>query len=198
MDPFRATFIVLFIATAALRSYYRIKARGGTQEVVREKWAMLVRIVFGFPYILGVALYIFDPQALKWSSLPIGTAWRWAGAVIFAFSLALLTWVHVTLGENFSSELRIRSQHELVTSGPYRYVRHPMYSAFLLLMIGMGLLSANWLIGAWGLAVAVLIVSLRTHMEEEMMTTAFGERYRQYAAGTGRFLPRLSRPSAQV
>lgn len=191
MDRFRATFIVLFLAWAVPRVYYRIKGRGRVQEKVREKWAIPARIFLGVPFMVGLTLYMFHPQALRRTNFPISDFWRWLGAVIFAFASVLMIWVHVTLGKNFSSELRIRSDQELITWGPYRHVRHPMYTAFFLLMIGMGLLSANWLIGAGGLGIALLIVSLRLRREEEMMARAFGERYRQYAATTGRFLPRL-------
>jgi protein-S-isoprenylcysteine O-methyltransferase Ste14 len=191
MDRFRATFIVLFLAWGVPRVYYRIRGRGNVQEKVREKWAIPARIFLGLPFMVGLVLYIFHPQALRRTNFPISDFWRWAGAIIFALASALMIWVHVTLGKNFSSELRIRSDQELVTWGPYRHVRHPMYTAFFLLMIGMGFLSANWLIGAGGLGV-VVIIPLRLHKEEEMMARAFGERYRQYAAVTGRFLPRLS------
>jgi protein-S-isoprenylcysteine O-methyltransferase Ste14 len=195
MDRFRVTFIVLFLAWGVPRIYYRIKGRGRVQEKVREKGAILVRIFFGLPFMVGLALYLFHPQALRRTYFPISDFWRWAGAVIFALASALMIWVHVSLGKNFSSELRIRSDQELVTWGPYHYARHPMYTAFFLLTIGMGLLSANWLLGAGGLGV-VVFVTLRLHNEEDMMARAFGERYRQYAAATGRFLPRLS-PSAK-
>jgi protein-S-isoprenylcysteine O-methyltransferase Ste14 len=196
MNRFRATFIVLFLVWGVPRVYYRIKGRGRVQEKVREKWAILVRIFLGLPFMVALALYIFHPQALRHTNIPLGDAWRWVGAIIFALASALMIWVHVTLGKNFSSELRIRSDQELVTWGPYRYVRHPMYTAFLLLTVGMGLLSANWLIGSGGLGVAVFI-PLRLHKEEEMMARAFGDRYRQYAATTGRFLPRLSSRSGR-
>jgi len=194
MDRFRATFIVLFLAWALPRGYYRIRGRGKVQEKVREKWAIPARILLGLPFMVGLALFIFHPQALRRTNFPISDFWRWTGAVIFAFASALMIWVHVTLGKNFSSELRIRSDQELVTWGPYRYIRHPMYTAFFLLTIGMGLLSANGLIGAGVLGVCILIL-FRVHTEEEMMARAFGERYRQYAATTGRFLPRLRGPA---
>jgi protein-S-isoprenylcysteine O-methyltransferase Ste14 len=196
MDRFRATFIVLFLAWAVPRIYYRIKGRGRVQEKVRERWAIAARIFLGLPFMVGLALYIFHPLALRRTNFPISDLWRWTGAVIFGLASALLIWVHVSLGKNFSSELRIRSDQEMVTWGPYRYVRHPMYTAFFLLTIGMGLLSENWLIGAGGLGVVALVL-LRLHNEEEMMARAFGERYRQYAATTGRFLPRLGGRSAK-
>jgi len=197
MDRFRAIFIVLFLAWVVPRGYYRIKGRGKVKEKVREKWAFPARIVFGLPLMVGVVLYLFHPQALRRTYFPISDFWRWTGAVLFAFASALMIWVHVSLGKNFSSELRIRSDQELVTWGPYRYVRHPMYAASFLLTIGMGLLSSNWLIGAGVVGVAILI-PLRLHTEEEMMARAFGERYRQYAATTGRLVPRLRTPTAKT
>lgn len=196
MDRFRATFIVLFLAWGVPRVYYRIKGRGKVQEKVREKWSIPARIFLGLPFMVGLVLYMFHPHALRRTYFPISDFWRWTGAVIFALASALMIWVHVSLGKNFSSELRIRSDQELVTWGPYRHVRHPMYTAFFLLTIGMGLLSANWLIAAGGLGVVVFL-PFRLHKEEEMMARAFGDRYRQYAATTGRFLPRVRGRSAK-
>jgi len=201
MDPFRATFIMLSLWLAALRAYYRFKGRGHIKERVREWWAMVLVILLGMPFISGVWLYIFNPRILRTTSFLIAAGWRWFGALVFACSLVLLTWIHVSLGKNFSSELRIRSDQQLVTWGPYAYVRHPMYSVIFLTITGMALLSANWMIGASGLAVIALVVSLRTAKEEQMMTRAFGDRYRQYAGITPRFVPRFcvrSRKSGEM
>jgi len=192
MDVFHATFIVLFLAMAAVRIFYRLKARTGRKEQkTAEPAAWLVRILMGGPVMLAIWVYLFRPRMLNWSSLPLPPAWRWTGAVIFAGSVAGLAWVHLALGKNFSSELRIRSDQTLVTSGPYRYVRHPMYSAFLLMFFGMGLLAANWFIGTAGLIVIILIMLFRVPREEEMMVNTFGDQYRRYASATDRFLPRL-------
>ena len=197
MDRFRITFIVLSLWLALLRGYYRVKGRGSVKERVSERWALFAFILLGMPFVLGVWLYIFAPRLLRPTSFAIAAGWRWLGAAIYAISVVLLTWVHVSLGNNFSSFLRIRSDQQLVTWGPYAYVRHPMYSAIFLVVTGMALLSANWMIGAGGLVFVALIVLLRTPKEEEMMTRAFGQRYRQYAAVTGRFLPRLRGRSAK-
>jgi protein-S-isoprenylcysteine O-methyltransferase Ste14 len=196
MDRFRLTFIVLSLWLALLRGYYRVKGRGSVKERVPERWTLLAFILLGMPLILGVWLYIFNPKLLRPTTFAIAAGWRWLGAAIYALSVVLLTWVHVSLGKNFSSTLRIRSDQQLVTWGPYAYVRHPMYSAICLVVTGMALLSANWMIGAGGLVFVALIVWLRTPKEEEMMTRAFGEPYRQYAARTGRLIPRLRRRTA--
>jgi protein-S-isoprenylcysteine O-methyltransferase Ste14 len=192
MDRFRVTFIMLSLWLAVLRGYYRVKGRGSVKERVPETWALLAMSLFGMPLIIGVWLYIFNPKLLRPTSVAIAAGWRWLGAAIFAISLVLLTWIHVSLGRNFSSMLRIRSDQQLVTWGPYAYVRHPMYSGIFLIITGMALLSANWMIGAGGLIFVMLLILFRTSKEEQMMTRAFGDRYRQYAAVTPRFLPRLS------
>lgn len=194
MDSFRATFIVLFLCLATLRGYYRFKGRGHIKERVRETWTMVTAFFVGLPFVSGVWLYLLDPRILRTTTLSIAGAWRWFGALLFAGSLVLLASVHVSLDKNFSSALRVRSDQQLVTRGPYAYVRHPMYSAIFLLIPGMALLSANWMIGASGLAVIALVVSLRTAKEEQMMMRAFGDRYRQYAARTPRFVPHFGVP----
>jgi len=197
MDRFRAIFIVLFLWLAVLRTYFRILGRGTARIRVPEFWTIAAVVLLGLPFMFGVWLYIFHPQPLKPMNFSLAPAWRWAGAVIFAVSLVLLTWIHVMLGKNFSATLRIRLDQELVTQGPYRYVRHPMYSAIFLMIIGMGLLSANWMILLGGPGFVIPIVIVRTPMEEEMLVRAFGERYCQYTATTGRFLPRLRNRSTR-
>lgn len=192
MNGFHVTFVVLFLAVIVIRSYYHFKARtweGKGRSA--EGPAMLVRIFVGMPLLLAIVLYLVQPQILNWSSFYLPRGWRWAGAAVFGVSVALLAWVQETLGRNFSHELRIRSDQTLVTSGPYRYVRHPMYSALFLMIIGMGLLAANWFIGAFGILFIFLLMFFRTPREEEMMVQAFGEQYPRYAETTGRFLPRL-------
>ncbi len=192
MDPFHVTFVVLFLAWAVVRIDYRLKARtGGKEEKRAEPLTTLAKIFVGFPAMLAVLVYMFRPQLMNWSSVPLRPAWRWMGAAILAVGVAGLTWVHWVLGKNFSSELRIRSDQTLVTSSPYRYVRHPMYSASFLLFLGMGLLAANWFIGAAGLLAYFLIVLSRVSQEEKMMANIFGDQYRRYASTTGRFLPRV-------
>jgi len=192
MDLFHVTFTILFLAMAAIRVYYRLQARTGRKEPRKaEPAVVLAKILLGAPAMLAILVYLFRPQMLNWSNLALPPAWRWAGAAILAVSVAGLAWVHSTLGRNFSTELRIRPDQTLVTSGPYRYVRHPMYSAFFLLFSGMGLLAANWFIGTAGLLALILIVLFRVSREEEMMVNAFGDQYRRYASTTGRFLPRV-------
>jgi protein-S-isoprenylcysteine O-methyltransferase Ste14 len=85
-----------------------------------------------------------------------------------------------------------RKEHFLVLTGPYRWVRHPFYVAFVLAMLANSLVTANWYVCATGVVVFLLLV-MRTSKEEEKLIERFGDDYRQYIATTGRFWPRLNR-----
>ena len=85
--------------------------------------------------------------------------------------------------------LEIRETHRLVTRGVYRYVRHPMYSAFFLWAVAQALLLANWIAGPAGLAGFGTLFALRMPREERMMKEKFGDEYRAYEARTHRIVP---------
>lgn len=191
MDPFRIVFAALFTATVVLHCYYLIKGKGKKKAVIPERTVIAARALFGVMLIIAIELYLFGPHALDRTSFAIPATLRWIGAALSVLSFVLLCWVHGALGQSYSPELRIRSEHQFVTWGPYRYVRHPMYSTYLLMAFGMGLLSADWLIGFLGLTMIVALMCLRTPHEEEMMLQAFGESYRRYVRSTGRFFPRF-------
>jgi protein-S-isoprenylcysteine O-methyltransferase Ste14 len=81
----------------------------------------------------------------------------------------------------------------LVTSGPYHWIRHPIYAAFLLVMSAPLLISANWFIGFLWLGLTALEVMGRMRFEEGLMIETFGEQYQLYMQTTGRLIPRLVR-----
>jgi len=191
MDRFHLSFIVLFALVAAIRLYYHYAARIWQGRRTPEGvLAFFFRACVGLPAIAIIVLYMFRPGILRWANVPLSAGWRWLGAVLFALSLPLLVWIQRSLGRNYSPQLRIRADHSLVTSGPYRFVRHPMYTTSLIIYAAMGLLSANWFIGGTGVAATLVIMLSRTPREEAMLSRTFGERYRRYMDSTGRFLPR--------
>ncbi|MGH9557190.1 MAG: isoprenylcysteine carboxylmethyltransferase family protein [Terriglobales bacterium] len=192
-QPFHALFVALFLALLAFRMGFHVRARVWQRERITPEaaWMLWLRLGLALPSFAVVVAYLFRPQVLAWAALPVPAAGRWLGAALSTLAVGLLLWIHLTLDRNFSGELRIRRDHTLVTTGPYRYVRHPMYSTFLLLFAGFLLLTANGFIGGAGLVMVGLVMAVRTSREEQMLLEAFGERYREYMARTGRFLPRL-------
>ncbi len=122
-------------------------------------------------------------------------AWlNWLGAPVGFAGIAGLIDVHRALGRNFSGTLHLRDDHELIVSGPYRYVRHPMYTAFYLILTGFALLTENWLLGGGMILGLTFVMLSRVKHEEQVMLERFGGRYAEYMSRTGRFLPRGEPP----
>jgi protein-S-isoprenylcysteine O-methyltransferase Ste14 len=94
------------------------------------------------------------------------------------------------LGRFLVHEAAIFPDHTLITSGPYRFVRHPIYSGYLALLLGSGLGMLNvWLLLIWPLS--FLAILIQAGAEERLLLSKFGQAYRIYASGTGCLIPRL-------
>lgn len=196
---FRIIFFLLFILMMIIRSYYGLKGRRrgeSSWSVENEaadhegRWCIYVR-GFLFLYMLAVVvLYAISPDWLGLYVIPLPPWFRWIGAILSASSLPFLVWVHHTLGEEWSTNLRLRDKHKLVTSGPYRWVRHPMYTVLFSFFIGLALISANWLVFALVVS-SIFVLYKRIGIEESMMIEQFIDEYRAYMQYTGRLLPRF-------
>lgn len=134
------------------------------------------------------AIYVLTgwPQFAEYQFRPI---LAWLGAAVFALSLWLFYRTHKDLGRNWSVTLEIRDRHALVTSGVYKHVRHPMYSAFWLWALAQALLLPNWIAGPAGVIGFGTLFFLRVRREEELMIATFSEEYRRYMARTARIVP---------
>ncbi|HEX2473978.1 MAG TPA: protein-S-isoprenylcysteine O-methyltransferase [Lacipirellulaceae bacterium] len=111
------------------------------------------------------------------------------GTLLIAIGLWLLYRSHADLGTNWSITLQVRENHQLVTQGIYRRIRHPMYLAFLTYGLGQALVIPNWFVGPSYGAAMILLFALRVGAEEQMMLEEFGNDYAAYCAATKRLLP---------
>jgi protein-S-isoprenylcysteine O-methyltransferase Ste14 len=170
--------------------YQRVVRESGLKTLTGEgKLNSLFLGLFIAYEIITFFSYLFYPQLLSWATIPIPMWLRWIGACLGILSLVLFVWVHRSLGRNFSTKLRIKERHSLVTHGPYQWIRHPMYTAFYLLNIAAFLLTSNWFIGVTWLSGLTAIITLRVKREESMMADRFGDAYHTYMMHTGRFVP---------
>lgn len=120
---------------------------------------------------------------------PFIPALAWLGLVLALGALWLFWRTHKELGRNWSVSLEVRDKHELVTNGVYRFVRHPMYSAFFLWAVAQALLLPNWIAGFSGLIGFGTLFLFRVGREEQLMIDAFGDQYRAYMTRTARVIP---------
>jgi protein-S-isoprenylcysteine O-methyltransferase Ste14 len=155
------------------------------RERVRE--GLLLATSFSGLFILPVIyVAIGEPRVADYPFHPL---LAWLGTATFAVALIGFYRTHRDLGRFWSVTLTIRQTHELVTTGVYRHVRHPMYAAFFLWAIAQALLLPNWIAGPAGLVGFGTLFGLRVRREERMMEAAFGDAYRAYAARTWRVIP---------
>jgi protein-S-isoprenylcysteine O-methyltransferase Ste14 len=181
----------VFFGYYAHRFYYVRKVRHASGSVVRQPREAVGPVLLLFLSAVVIAAHAVAPRPLGWASLPLPEALRWTGLALAVAAFALLEGAQSALGRNWSLRVQLLKEHELVVRGPYRRVRHPMYTAGLLASVSVLLLSANWLVGGSWLVMCAWQFALRIPLEENLMTEQFGDAYRQYTRTTGRLIPRI-------
>jgi protein-S-isoprenylcysteine O-methyltransferase Ste14 len=162
----------------------------GPTAVEREGRGMFALRSLIYLFLIGVLVsYALNLPWITDLSIAFPDWLRWLGAVLSLVSLGMWTWSQAALDRQWSAQLQLRTEHMLITSGPYAIVRHPLYSAMQGWATGLALLTANWVFVIFAaLAVAGLFVSAPS--EEQVMLEQFGEEYRKYMRKTGRFWPK--------
>ena len=192
---FRFVLAILFLLVIGTRRYFELKAaKTANQGLIQDMDSRTQNAILSLLLTvsnLAIIVFIINPNWMAWSSITLPVWVRWVGVVLGLAGCAILIWTHRILGENFFGGMKIRKDHRLITEGPYRWVRHPMYTAFILLGFAWFILSENWFIAAFWLASAILVIVTRLNKEEDMLLSQFGEAYREYAQETGRVFPRF-------
>jgi protein-S-isoprenylcysteine O-methyltransferase Ste14 len=120
--------------------------------------------------------------------LPSSRALYWVGLCVTVVGLGFSTWGRAVLGANWSGTVALKVGHELVRSGPYRWIRHPMYAGVLLAMVGSSLALGRVHV-AVGSLIALLALSYKSRIEERWMRREFGETWAAYARSTWALFP---------
>ena len=191
--PFRIALGAILLAAFSVWIYGHWQTlQAGKIRWIDGKLSIALRIVAGLAGITVLWTYLIRPEGILWASVPLPGLIRWFGVGAGAIGIAMLALVHRALGRNFAASLHLRTEgHRLVTSGPYRWVRNPMYTSIYIILVAFFLVSANWLIGlTWLTGYTVLMIS-RVPKEEALMEQKFAEEYSAWAEHTGRFLPRI-------
>lgn len=191
---FRWIALVAVVGTLGISVYYRRRARQGGEVLDRRletPGMKLLRAAVGLPLYGGLLAYLVRPRWMWWAAFEVPEAVRWAGAAVGLAAVPGAWWVLRHLGRNVSETVLTKSDHALVTTGPYRWIRHPLYTSGGLLFLGVGLMAGNWFLLLFTILAITAIRFAVVPAEEEALLERFGDDYRRYSGGTGRLLPRL-------
>jgi protein-S-isoprenylcysteine O-methyltransferase Ste14 len=186
-------YLAGFIVYVAIRGVFGARTKSNEKVVSRADVldrALLIPLFLG--NIVLPALYLFTPW-LAFADYRLPLFLQYCGTITMIVALWLFWRAHVDLGLNWSITLEMRKEHQLITHGVYRRIRHPMYAAIFLFAVAQGLLLQNWLAGWGGFVTFGLLYLIRAPREERMMGEFFGESYRYYVERTGRLWPRFKR-----
>ena len=165
--------------------FLAITKRSGAGTVSRDRRSLfLLWAIIGFSIVLA-----YFALTIRVGKLPYPHFWAVAGLILFLGGVALRWSSIFYLGRFFTVDVAIAQQHELIDTGPYRLIRHPSYTGALLTFVGFGLALGSWL------ALLCLILPItaaflwRVRVEEQALTEALGDAYREYMLRTKRLVP---------
>ena len=191
---FRIVAAVILFTGIGISSYFRRKADRETGEKISRKVdgtaLMTVIKVGGLLLWFSPLVYLLNPSWMAWSKIGLPDWVRWLGVGIGVLCVAMIYWLFSSIGSGISPTSATRRQHTLVTSGPYRWVRHPLYTVGSSMFVAFGMMADNWFIATLGV-LAFVAMANRTPKEEANLIEKFGDEYRKYMKHTGRYLPKL-------
>jgi protein-S-isoprenylcysteine O-methyltransferase Ste14 len=171
--------------------YWRIKAASAkTTQRLEPAGSRILRAV---TLVIAIVLFSTNRIPLHWLYLqlwPAGFWTFWLGAGVMVAGLLFAVWAREYLGSNWSSAVTIKQGHELITTGPYAVVRHPIYTGMLAGLLGSAI-ALSEVRGFIAVVLIFLVLWLKLRMEEQWMHSQFGETYATYAHQTAALVPYL-------
>jgi len=189
---FRLLTMVLIVSIFGTSIYFRHRAerQGGALNRSQGQRFLVVLRLLGLAALLPLFGYLINPEWIRWARLDLPVAVRVVTGLVGVALIPALYAVFSTIGNNISPTEATRVNHQLRTSGPYRWIRHPLYTLGALFMLALAGVTGLWWLGAL-LVPALLLLIWRTRYEEANLIAQFGDEYRAYMQRTGRFLPKL-------
>ena len=188
MKIIEIAYLLAFIAAIFIRKYFTAKFKPEKEQL--KESSFLDKLFLG---LMGVTMLLpvikiwvdFFPFA-NYNSMIF---WQWAGIMIFLTGIYLLYRSHVDLGKNWNPEVAINMEQNIVITGIYAKIRHPMYTAHILWSLGNTLIFANWIIGPSMLFILIFFLPQRISREEKVLIDQFGKQYIDYMKTTKPLFP---------
>jgi len=193
-NSFRLITLLIIITTFGISGYFRHRAEmhGGKLRSNNGQRSLSWIRFLGLSIWLPILLYIVNPAWVTLFKIEIPSWLRVAAVMISAIDTILIYWMFRTLDTNISPSHEARENATLITSGPYRFIRHPLYTFGYVAFASLTLMTSLVWMFLITLLPFILFIAWRTPREEEKLIAVFGDDYRQYMTQTGRFLPKLS------
>ena len=193
---FRILAALILFTGMGISSYFRLKADRDSGEKISRKVDgtvfMTIIKIGGLILWLSPLVYMINPGWMAWSKIGLPDWVRWLGVLIGVLCTFGIYWLFSSIGTGITPTSATRQRHQLVTKGPYRWVRHPLYTIGSSMFIAFGMMADNWFIMALGV-LAFFAMASRTPKEEANLIEKFGDEYREYMKRTGRYFPKFSR-----
>jgi protein-S-isoprenylcysteine O-methyltransferase Ste14 len=191
---FRITAALILFTGMGISSYFRRRADRDTGEKIPRKadgTAMMTAIrLGGLALWLSPFVYLVNPDWMAWSKMGLPEWVRWLGIGIGILCTLGIYWLFSSIGSGITPTSATRKEHKLVTSGPYRWVRHPLYTVGSSMFVAFGMMADSWFIALLGI-LAFIAMAIRTPKEEANLIAKFGDEYREYMKRTGMFFPKI-------
>ena len=164
-------------------------------KATQRRESLASRLAHVLPLAVGAALIAWPARrwsALAWRLWPTSLAAYWVGVALVIAGLGFAVWARVHLGGNWSGTVTVKQGHELIRSGPYAYVRHPIYTGLITALLGTTVASGT-VHAAIGLAIIVASFVRKLGTEEDFMRETFPGEYQRYSAEVPALIP-FTRP----
>jgi protein-S-isoprenylcysteine O-methyltransferase Ste14 len=185
-------FLCGMVLQIILRSYYaQYYDTGQNMKYFNKRERLYLLFIFvGFQllpliYVFSTWFGFFDYSLPKWMGIP--------AAMLYCFGVWLFFRAHADLGKYWSPGLQIKEDHQLIKTGVFKWVRHPMYAAFVAIAVAQIFMLQNWLIGPAFLVSAIPFYLQRVKREEKVLINKFGGEYLDYMNCTGEIFPKPSK-----
>jgi|SRR5215469_6199895 len=165
-------------------------------KATQRRESLASRLAHVVPLVVGATLLAWEAppwSALRWRLWPPSLAADWIGVALVTVGLAFAIWARMHLGTNWSGTVTVKQGHELVRSGPYAYVRHPIYAGLITAILGTAIASGT-VHAAIGLAIIAVALVRKSRTEEDFMREAFPGEYQRYSAEVPALIP-FARPA---
>jgi len=182
------TGIIIVVSWVIVLAYWTFEAF--FQKKVKKNSNVKSRIFYSLVLLLSYILLLFSSKIyfLDYLLIHVSVFVNMLAILLAVGGMIICIYSRKVLGSNWSREVMIKKNHELITTGPYKYIRHPIYSGLLMLFLGTALAIGN-LGSLLGFVLLVINFKIKSLNEEEFMLKCFGKKYEAYMKRTKGFMP---------